>query len=154
MPCGRVRRAPGFRLLSARLPDLAGDVDARRRLVRRYRQALAGVPGIALPYEDADVELSSCYVMPVIVEDAALRDPLRRFLLEERGVQTSVLYPAIHEFTAFAPDHPDRLPQSELVARAQLTIPLFPTLEDEDQDRVVAALAEGLEQLSGRRAAG
>lgn len=145
---------PRAALLSARLPGLAADVDARRRLVRRYRQALAGVPGITLPYRDAAVELSSCYVMPVMVEEPALRDPLRRFLLEERGVQTSVLYPAIHEFSAFAGGHPDRLPRSELVARAQLTIPLFPTLADEDQDRVVAALADGIEELGGRRATG
>ena len=145
---------PRAALLSARLPGLEVDVDARRRLVRRYREALAGMPGIALPYRDADVELSSCYVMPVIVEEPGLRDPLRRFLLEERGVQTSVLYPAIHEFSAFAAGHPDRLPRSELVARAQLTIPLFPALAEEDQDRVVAALADGLEELGGRRAAG
>ena len=56
------------------------------------------------------------------------------------GVQTSVLYPAIHEFTAYA--HPDMpsLPQSEEVARRELTLPLFPTLTERDQDRVVAAL--------------
>ncbi|HEX6651428.1 MAG TPA: DegT/DnrJ/EryC1/StrS family aminotransferase [Thermoleophilaceae bacterium] len=145
---------PRAALLSARLPGLERDVDARRRLVSRYREALAAVPGITVPYRDADVERSSCYVMPVMVEEPELRDPLRQFLLEERGVQTSVLYPAIHEFTAFAGSHPDRLPQSELVARAQLTIPLFPGLSDEDQDRVVAALADGLEELGGRRAAG
>jgi dTDP-4-amino-4,6-dideoxygalactose transaminase len=145
---------PRAALLSARLPGLARDVEARRGLVRRYREALAGVPGITVPYRDEEVALSSCYVMPVIVDEPELRDPLRRFLLEERAVQTSVLYPAIHEFSAFAASHPGRLPRSELVARSQLTIPLFPGLADVDQDRVVAALAEGLEALGGRRAAG
>ncbi len=54
---------------------------------------------MTVPYEDAEVDVSSCYVMPVIVDDAELRDPLRAFMLEERRVQTSVLYPALHELT-------------------------------------------------------
>ena len=54
-----------------------------------------------MPYDDAEVDVSSCYVMPVIVDDAELRDPLRAFMLEERRVQTSVLYPALHELSAY-----------------------------------------------------
>jgi dTDP-4-amino-4,6-dideoxygalactose transaminase len=144
---------PRAALLSARLGGLESDIESRRRLVRRYRESLAGVPGITVPYRDEDVARSSCYVMPLVLDDPDLRDPLRRFLLDERSVQTSVLYPAIHELSAYAGTQPGRLPQSELVARAQVTVPLFPRLTDEDQDRVVDALREGLEQLGARRAA-
>jgi dTDP-4-amino-4,6-dideoxygalactose transaminase len=66
-------------------------------------------------------------------------------------VQTSVLYPAIHEFSAYEGEGLGPLPQSELVARAQLTLPLYPHLSEDDQDRVVAALSESLRSL--RRAA-
>ena len=93
---------PRAALLTARMAGLEDDIAARRRLVHRYRDLLAGLEGVSVPYEDAEVDVSSCYVMPVIVEDHELRDPLRAFMLEERRVQTSVLYPALHELSAYA----------------------------------------------------
>jgi dTDP-4-amino-4,6-dideoxygalactose transaminase len=142
---------PRAALLSARLKGLERDIGRRRELVLRYREQLAGVPGIVLPYEDPDVELSSCYVMPVLVEPGELRDPLRAWL-SERGIQTSVLYPAVHEFTEYAGSAPEGLPHSEHVARAQLTLPLFPHLSAGDQDRVVDALRTGVEALGSKPA--
>ena len=92
---------PRAALLTARLTGLEADISRRRELVHRYRELLADLEGVTVPYEDADVDVSSCYVMPVIVDDHELRDPLRAFMLEERKVQTSVLYPALHELTAY-----------------------------------------------------
>jgi dTDP-4-amino-4,6-dideoxygalactose transaminase len=139
---------PRAALLTARLGGLEGDIARRRELVHRYRERLADLPGLGLPYSDAEVDHSSCYVMPTVVEDPALRDPLRAFLLEERGVQTSVLYPAIHEVSAYAGAE-RHLAHSELVGRAELTLPLFPALSEDDQDRVVSAVADGLGVLAG-----
>jgi dTDP-4-amino-4,6-dideoxygalactose transaminase len=135
---------PRAALLAARLPGLEEDIARRRRIVRRYRDALAGQPGVIVPYTDEAVERSSCYVMPIVLEDPRLRDPLRRLLLERHGVQTSVLYPAIHEFRAYAGAQAAELPRSEQVARAQVTLPLYPHLADADQERVIAALGEAL----------
>jgi dTDP-4-amino-4,6-dideoxygalactose transaminase len=140
---------PRAALLSARLKGLEQDIGRRRELVLRYRAELAGAPGIVVPYEDSDVELSSCYVMPVLVEPQELRDALRAWL-SERGIQTSVLYPAVHEFTEYAGSAPEGLPRSEHVARAELTLPLFPHLSEEDQDRVVDALRSGVEALRSK----
>jgi dTDP-4-amino-4,6-dideoxygalactose transaminase len=135
-------------LLTARLEDLEEDIAQRRVLVHRYRELLADVPGVIVPFEDALVERSSCYVMPVVLENAELRDPLREVMREDYGVQTSVLYPALHELSAYAGESRRRLPQSERVGRAQLTLPLFPHLGEERQDRVVDALRAGLERLA------
>jgi dTDP-4-amino-4,6-dideoxygalactose transaminase len=143
---------PRAALLTARMAGLEDDIAARRRLVHRYRELLADVPGVSVPYDDAEVDVSSCYVMPVILEDHELRDPVRAFMLEERRVQTSVLYPALHELSAYA-GAARELPRSELVARAELTLPLFPTLSEADQDRAVSALADGVSSLSRAGAA-
>jgi dTDP-4-amino-4,6-dideoxygalactose transaminase len=142
---------PRAALLNARLPGLERDIAERRRLTRRYRELLAGIPGLTLPYRDEDVDASSCYVMPVMIDDPALRDPLRELLLERWRVQTSVLYPAVHEFTAYLGSQPRPLPRSELAARTQLTLPLYPHLAEGDQDRVVSALRDGLAELSASR---
>jgi dTDP-4-amino-4,6-dideoxygalactose transaminase len=142
---------PRAALLLARLPKLADDIAQRQALVRRYRELLGDLDGITIPYDLETVERSSCYVMPVMVDDPDLRDPLREFMLDERKIQTSVLYPAIHGFTAYD-DGSTRLPRSELAARSELTLPLFPHLTHEDQDRAVAALADGLEHVRARSA--
>jgi dTDP-4-amino-4,6-dideoxygalactose transaminase len=133
---------PRAALLLSRLRGLDAAVDRRRALVRRYRSLLAGVDGVAVPYPDAAVELSACYVMPVLVEDASVRDEVRARMLERDGVQTSVLYPALHEFTAYADGA--SLPRSERIARAQITLPLYPHLPERSQDRVVDALRDAL----------
>jgi dTDP-4-amino-4,6-dideoxygalactose transaminase len=140
---------PRAALLTARLAELADDVGARRRLVHRYREQLAGIEGITVPYRDDEVDRSSCYVMPTLLDDAELRDPLRTWLSQEAGVQTSVLYPAIHEFTAYEELSRGPLPRAERIARAELTLPLFPHLSEEDQDRVIAGVGEGLAAVRG-----
>jgi dTDP-4-amino-4,6-dideoxygalactose transaminase len=134
---------PRAALLSARLPGLAADIDARRALTRRYRDLLAGVEGIVLPYSDEQVATSSCYVMPVMLDDAELRDPVRTILSERHGVQTSVLYPSINEFTAYGRGE-QSLPRCERAARTQLTLPLYPHLGEERLERVVGALGEAI----------
>jgi dTDP-4-amino-4,6-dideoxygalactose transaminase len=138
---------PRAALLSARLGGMEDDISRRRRAVHRYRELLAAVDGVTVPYGDGQVDVSSCYVMPVMLERSELRDPLRAFMLDERGVQTSVLYPAIHEFTAYAHDGGRGLDRSSLAARTQLTLPLYPHITEADQDRVVAAVEEGLRAL-------
>ncbi len=143
---------PRAALLSARLPGLAADIAQRREVTRRYRELLAGMPELELPYGDDQVGASSCYVMPVMLRDEELRDPLRRLLSERFKIQTTMLYPSINEFTAYRGDTQGELPRCERVARTQLTIPLYPHLGEERQDRVVASLREALEELSGLHA--
>jgi dTDP-4-amino-4,6-dideoxygalactose transaminase len=91
--------------------------------------------------------------MPVLVDDPSLRDPVRARMLD-RGVQTSVLYPAVHEFTAYARTAPLPLPRSERIARTQITLPLYPHLTEAAQDRVVEALRDALTIPHEARAVG
>jgi dTDP-4-amino-4,6-dideoxygalactose transaminase len=134
---------PRAALLSARLPSLEGDIAARRRLVRRYRRLLSDMDGLTVPYGDDAVDRSSCYVMPVMLDDPSLQGPVREHMIEHAGVQTSVLYPAVHEFSAFAGTSAP-LPRAERAARTELTLPLYPGLADADQDHVVEALTSAL----------
>ena len=137
---------PRAALLEQRLDGLAEDVAQRRRLVHRYRELLADVPGLTVPYRGAEVDRSSCYVMPVMLDNPDQRDPLRASMLADHKVQTSVLYPAVHELSAYADAGAGGLERSELAARGELTLPLFPHLTETQQDRVVTALREGLAQ--------
>ena len=97
-----------------------------------------------MPFEDADVPSSSCYVMPIMIErDGCQAQVSAR--LRERGIQTSIFYPSIHRFSAYRERFPDvSLPITELASRTELTLPFYPHMTHADQDRVVAALAEAI----------
>jgi dTDP-4-amino-4,6-dideoxygalactose transaminase len=140
---------PRAALLSSRLPRLEREIAARRKVVHRYRELLADVAGLLLPYSDEGVDASSCYVMPVMLEEPELRNLVREHMLSEHAVQTSVLYPAIHELAAYRAADGPSLPRSELAARTQVTLPLFPHLGERDQDRVVHALRDALARARG-----
>ena len=70
--------------------------------------------------------------MPVMLRDLTLRDPLRT-LAEEHGVQTTVLYPSISQFSAYESSAAP-LPRCEHAGHPA-TLPLYPHLGDERQDR-------------------
>ena len=138
---------PRAALLSARLADLGEDIARRRAVTHRYRELLGELEGIVLPYRDEEVDVSSCYVMPVMLKDPDLRDPVRKLLSEKHKVQTSVLYPSINEFTAYGAGEAE-LPRCERAARTQLTLPLYPHLGEERLVRVVQALRASLAEAA------
>jgi dTDP-4-amino-4,6-dideoxygalactose transaminase len=136
---------PRAALLLSRLSRLEQEIERRRELTRRYRTLLAEIPGITVPFGDESVESSSCYILAIMLDDPERRNAVRIALREQHEVQTSVFYPAIHEFSAYRERFPGiSLPHTERAARAQVTLPLFTHMTDEQQDQVVGALAAEL----------
>ena len=131
---------PRAALALARLSRLEADVGRRREITRAYREHLAGLPGISLPYTDDDVACSSCYVMPVMLA-ADRRGQFRRILRDVHAIQTSVLYPAIHEFSAYRQRFSNiSLSRTERAAQCEVTIPLYPHLTGSEQQRILHAI--------------
>ena len=132
---------PRAALLLSRMKRVDDDIAKRRAIVRGYRERLAGVEQVTLPYSDEDVERSSCYVMPILLNEGLDRRAFRQEL-SEQGIQTSILYPAIHEFSEYRRRYPDvSLPRTEDVARTEVTLPLFPHMTEEQLERVCEAVA-------------
>ncbi len=132
-------------LLLSRLQRLESEIAARRALTRRYRELLRDLDGVIVPFTDAEVEQSSGYVMPIMLEQRGRQSAVGLFM-RERGVQTSIFYPSVHRFTAYRQRYPDiTLPVTELASETELTLPLYPPLTHADQDRVVEVLAAALQ---------
>jgi dTDP-4-amino-4,6-dideoxygalactose transaminase len=136
---------PRAALLLSRLGRLEDDVARRRELTLRYRHLLEDLPGVIVPFSEEAVATSSCYVMPVMLEDHTRQGELRIALREQHRIQTSLFYPAVHEFTAYRTRYPELLlPKTELAARSEVTLPLYTHMTEAEQDRVLAAMAEEL----------
>jgi dTDP-4-amino-4,6-dideoxygalactose transaminase len=135
---------PRSALLLSRLQRLEQEIARRRELTVRYRALLSQLDGIIVPFADADVAESSCYVVPIMIEQDARQAEVSS-TMRERGIQTSISYPSVHRFSAYRERFPEvSLPVTELASRTELTLPFYPHMTHEDQDRVVATLAEAV----------
>jgi dTDP-4-amino-4,6-dideoxygalactose transaminase len=122
----------------SRLPRLADEIERRRTVARRYREGLAGVDGIELPWSDEAVERASHFAFLVALSDREARDAFRA-ALKERGVQTT-WYPPLSRFSDYQRLWPGlELPVAEEVAYRHCALPMSTTLSDEQVDAVVEA---------------
>jgi dTDP-4-amino-4,6-dideoxygalactose transaminase len=127
----------------SRLRGLQAGIDARRALVRAYRERLAATGGVELAFDDDDVARSSHFAFPVLLADRQARDRFRARLSDD-GVQTT-WYPALHSFS----DYRDgiaagALPRTTAVAERHCALPLSPTMTIADVELVVDAVRAAL----------
>ncbi len=127
---------------SVQLAKLPAANARRREFTRRYRQELQGLPGITLPFVP-ELTTSACHLFPVVLPPGAER-PAFMAALADKGIQTSVHYPSVPHFSAYQglwpPDFDHGLPQTEKIAPRLVTLPLFPSMTDQQLDQVVAAV--------------
>ncbi|HUA70464.1 MAG TPA: DegT/DnrJ/EryC1/StrS family aminotransferase [Solirubrobacteraceae bacterium] len=128
----------------SRLGRLDADVARRRQLVRRYRERLAAVAGVTLPWTDEEVERSSHFGFAIVFDDGKERDRIAREL-DRRGIQTT-RYPALTSLSAYR-DH-DARPRTEELAARHLLLPLSSTYTERAVDLVVGHLTDALAAAS------
>ncbi|MBA3301620.1 MAG: DegT/DnrJ/EryC1/StrS family aminotransferase [Thermoleophilaceae bacterium] len=129
---------PRSALGESRLRRLDADNDRRRQLVALYREALADVEGVEVPFGGRPLEGSSHHILPVLVE-AGGRDA-RRESMAGAGIQTSLHYPPVHTFSVYAEARRGDLAATEEYAARTITLPLHPLMEAGDVQAVVEAL--------------
>lgn len=139
---------PRAALGMSRLRRLSSDVESRREVARRYRERLAGLDGLELPFGDHAVQDASHFAFPVLLGDRAKRDAFRA-ALDAGGVQTT-WYPAIHRFTEYRRLLGGlSLPATEEVADRHCALPMAATLGSSELE-VVAEAVEGALGSLGR----
>ncbi|OPX67304.1 MAG: UDP-4-amino-4-deoxy-L-arabinose--oxoglutarate aminotransferase [Methanomassiliicoccales archaeon PtaB.Bin215] len=118
------------------LKRLDGWNERRRAIADRYLSKLRGVADLGLPPKTDSVKLPVYHCFAINTDR---RDELAQHL-GDRGIATAVHYPIpIHKQPAYTDDagHSYRsLPVSERLAERILSLPLFPTMTDEQVDRV------------------
>jgi perosamine synthetase len=113
----------------------------RRRIAQRYNQAFAAINWLTPPFCPPDREHTyQSYVVRVKPEAPVSRDELMQTLLYEeiqtrRGAMNSHLEPAYAELAKGV-----SLPNSESALNETMILPLFPTMTDEEQDRVIQVI--------------
>jgi dTDP-3-amino-3,4,6-trideoxy-alpha-D-glucose transaminase len=125
-------------LLRVKLRRLDGWNDDRRRLGAALRAGLEGT-SVELP---TPATADGDHVYHLFIVRTPDREALREHL-DAHGIASAVHYPIpIHRTEAYADlgMEAGSLPVAERLAEEILTLPLFPTMSDEDVDRIVDAV--------------
>ena len=135
------------------LGDLDEHLARRRRLVARYRDGLATVPGLRVQHLASDDE-STHKDFTIVVDEAAFgvdRDMLVAALRAE-GIDTRCYFsPPVHRHTAYGSG--DYLPRTDWLAARVISLPLWRDLDAESVETitgVVARVHHHAEEIIGR----
>ena len=117
--------------------------NARREvLVERYRKAFTEqAPALGLPFLEKR-GVSSKHIFPVLLPERVDREAFREKMKAD-GIQTSFHYPPVHHFKIYRQEG-EELWMTENVARRQVTLPLFPSMTNEQQDWVIESVVDAL----------
>ena len=130
------------------------DWNGRRREVAARYDSLFAATGLVKPNAttvDAQTPIALLQTRPgafhiyhQYVVRAHRRDELRAFLTQH-GIGSEIYYPVplhLQQSFAYLGHKAGDFPESERAAREALALPIFPELRDDEQERVVAAVAD------------
>jgi dTDP-4-amino-4,6-dideoxygalactose transaminase len=118
----------------------------RRELVARYYELWNKDAPVGLPARgDAGHSWHALTVL-VPLEEARMSRPQFLEAMKAQGIALGVHYPAMHLFSVYKAMgyREGQFPNAERIGRQTVTLPLFPTMELGDVDRVVAAVTQVL----------
>lgn len=124
----------------AKLPEANASRAAR---VARYFARLDRMQNyLSVPFRHFDRGTPTYHIMPTLLHENIDRAKLID-LMKEDGIQTSIHYPSIQSFTAYK-DRVGPTPKSQFISEHELTLPLYPTMTDEEVDLVCDSLEKNL----------
>jgi dTDP-4-amino-4,6-dideoxygalactose transaminase len=126
------------------LRKLPKNNEKRRKLTEEYWSRLEELaPTVILPFRD-HAGSPAYHIMPIILPEGINRARVMD-KLKENGIQTSIHYPPIHLFSYYQRDNGNfKLGITELVARREVTLPLYPGMNIEDISYIAKSLADAI----------
>ena len=112
----------------SQLAKLAQNNARRKMVAAAYHHKLRGLPGWILPYAGSTAD-SAHHLMVAVAPDRQAREAMATHL-REAGIQTSLHYPCIVDFGAFASARSDELTYSREFCHRVMTLPLYPSLSE------------------------
>lgn len=120
----------------------------RREITQQYWKCLFGT-ALTLPFSSTvpgprSPVIPSAHIFPVLLPPGVDRDVFMEEM-KAAGIQTSIHYPPIHTFTYYRDRYPGvLLPVTEDAAAREATLPLYPTMTEEQIEWVISAVRRAL----------
>ncbi len=129
------------------LRALDGFIKRRTEIALRYQEKLAGWPQLSLPKAPAYPHLHAWHLYTPLVNPEAAKMDRDGFMqaMKERNIGTGLHYRAVHLYPFYREQYGFKrgdFPNAEAVSDRIVSLPLFPSMTDADQDRVIAAMKD------------
>jgi dTDP-4-amino-4,6-dideoxygalactose transaminase len=134
-------------MASVQVPTLRQRNQERAAHVARYREAFERSDRLIMPMAGAPSLTSAHHLAVLVLPSGDLRERVRAELAGRR-IQTSVHYPPIHQFTAYAGADSDHLVRTNDLAPRIVTLPLFPHMSASQADAVVDGVFAALDSVA------
>jgi dTDP-4-amino-4,6-dideoxygalactose transaminase len=126
------------------LPELGKYIEARTRMVKRYMEAFADWPDLILPATPDYEHTHAWHLFTPRLSDKATvgRDWLIEAMKRE-NIGVGLHYQAAHVFSWYRRQfgwQPGDMPNALQAGERIFSLPLFPTMTDEEQERVIKTL--------------
>jgi dTDP-4-amino-4,6-dideoxygalactose transaminase len=122
----------------AQLQKLERNNQRRRALLLKYREAMRPLSDWIIPFADA-IKYSSGHLMVIVAPEPEIKQRAVR-ALQQSGIQSSMHYPCIADFTGFERGSDKDLDLTREYTSRAITLPLYPTLDPDRINDVVEAL--------------
>jgi UDP-4-amino-4-deoxy-L-arabinose-oxoglutarate aminotransferase len=135
-------------LLLGQLPRLERQLARREEIARRYEQAFEAIDGVCFPRVPAGAR-SARHLFTIWVPPAHRDATLAK--LQERGIGVAVNYRAIHLLSYYRERfgfEPGSFPHAERIGDSTITLPLYPSMSDQQVDTVIEAVRDVAAQWS------
>lgn len=131
-------------VLQVKLPHCDSDNQARQRVARRYHEGLRDLAELQLPNPETGDHIYHQYTLLVPAEARARIQES----LAGAGVASAIHYPMpAYRQPAIAQDHQGlELPVAEDVTRRCLSLPMFPTMSNDQVDTVINVLRDVMQR--------
>jgi dTDP-4-amino-4,6-dideoxygalactose transaminase len=131
---------------SVQLEKLEKNNKKRGEITQTYWEAFRN-NGIGLPFSHLKQEQFSYHIFPIMLSSEVNRNEFM-IALREVGIQTSIHYRPIHTFTNYKDRYTGTwLPITDYVGSREVTLPLFPTMTEEQQAYVIENVIEVIKSL-------
>jgi dTDP-4-amino-4,6-dideoxygalactose transaminase len=115
----------------------------RQKAADRYKNRLKEIDKIKIPFTNGTFD-ANYHIFPILLDERIDRRSLMVFL-REQGIQTSIHYPPVHQFSYYRNlMGKQNLPLTEYIAGHELTLPVFAGITDAQVDYVVDRLIDFL----------
>jgi dTDP-4-amino-4,6-dideoxygalactose transaminase len=117
----------------------------RKTLVEHYYTRLdefIAAGKLSIPFRHFSRGKPNYHIMPILLSENVDRSAVIE-LMKQDGVQTSIHYPAIQDFSAYK-GKVNPTPKAEYVTKHELTLPLYPTMTEEEVDIVCDSLIKAI----------
>lgn len=120
----------------------------RRAIYKHYVEKLRDVDELTIPFLDHDHHTVGIHIFPILLHATLNRNEFIT-CMKEKGIQTSIHYPPIHQFSAYRKilDREAACPLTESIAEHEVTLPFYPSMKDEDVNLVCTSIKECLAMM-------